>query len=555
MRKNILIICFIFFPILSFAQIADFEFLPIQSPVKAGVNFPITVQAKDSSGNIYPYTGVASLKTSRDDIYNYAEPSFMVFNNGISQGQAKVKIADTLRLICEAGNTRGYSNLITIISNDPTKLFIILPGESLMSGSPQGRTHTPLPQVAGRSFNVTVYIVDNWFNPVSGRIDLIDFYGSDSFAQFTPGHLNNGSGTFPTIFRTKGQHYLIARPALSSSISADISNTFSVIPGQFSRILLLFPGETNLPGDTTTLIYNTPGKTDNLTDQYVKEPFLVRVYSTDSCWNRIIPTEDDTVFLSSDFLFQTKPDRIGYRNTDSIIFSVLFLSTGDNQNLWAYTLNGKETYRNKIDIIAKTKKIMITYDDTIQAGEVTEILAVVYDTNDQVIKGKVTKFSVINGNGKMFDSLGITDTLGIVRARFSCEAKFGSEWDTIQIIADDFTENISIFITGDASLLQGKTIAFPNPFGYNQNFTEIQYYLTRRCDISFKIYDMFGNPVFSRKFRQDNEGAQLGFNKVLWNGKDDQGHKVVSGVYLIKILGIRHTSTVFNQTHRIGVVW
>lgn len=555
MRKNILIIGLFFSPFLCLGQIADFEFLPIQSPVKAGVNFPITVQAKDSSGNIYPYTGVASLKTSRDDIYNYAEPGFMVFNNGISQGQAFVKIADTLQLICEAGNTRGYSNLITIIPNNPTKLFIILPGESLMSGSPQGRTHAPLPQVAGRSFNVNVYIVDNWFNPVSDRIDLIDFYGSDSFAQYTPGHLNNGSGTFPTIFRTKGQHYLIARPALSSSISADISNTFSVIPGQLSRILLLFPGETNLPGDTTTIIYNTPGKTDNLTDQYVKEPFVVRIYGTDSCWNRVTPTEDDTVLLSSDFYIRTEPERIGYQNTDSTIFSVTFDATGDNQNLWAYTLNGKESYRNKIDIVAKTKKILVAHDDTIQTGELTEIIASVYDINNQLIKGKVTKFSVINGNGNMLDSIGITDTNGVVRARFSCEAKFGSEWDTIQITADDFSELISIFITGDPALLQGKTIAFPNPFGYNQNYTEIQYYLTQRCDITFTIYDPFGNSVLTRKYLKDNEGAQLGFNKVTWNGFDDQGHKVVSGVYLLKIWGLRHTSTVFNQTYRIGVVW
>ena len=155
----------------------------------------------------------------------------------------------------------------------------------------------------------------------------------------------------------------------------------------------------------------------------------------------------------------------------------------------------------------------------------------------------------------MLDSLGITDTSGVVRARFSCEPKFGSELDTIRIIADDFTKNISIFISGDSAVMAGKTIAFPNPFGYNQSFTEIQYYLNKSCDISFAIYDPFGNPILFRKYPQGNEGGKLGVNRVIWNGRDDQGNKVVSGVYLIKIWGLLHTRTIFNQTHRIGVVW
>ena len=466
-----------------------------------------------------------------------------------------VRIADTLKLICEAGNTRGFSNPLTIYPNYPTQLFTILPGESLMSGSPHGRINAPQPQIAGRDFNVAVYLVDDWFNPVQDRSDSVYFDGSDSFARLNSGPLNNGSGIFPVTFRTAGQHYLIAKPSLLSSIATDTSNSFSVIPGPYSQILLLLPGETILPGDTATLIYKTPGKTKTQAAQYVKEPFPVRVYSTDSFWNRATPAEDDTVLLSSDFAFSASPEKVSFQGVDSVTFSVIFDATGDNQNLWAYTLSGKETYRNTIDIDAKTEKILVIYNDTIRAGEITEVVATIYDINDQPIKEKLTKFSVIKGNGVMLDSLGITDTTGVVRARFICEPKFGSELDTIRINADDYTKNLSIFTIGDSAVMAGKTIAFPNPFGYNQNFTEIQYYLNKGCNISFAIYDPFGNPVLFRKYPQGNEGGKSGLNKVIWDGRDDQGHKVVSGVYLIKLWGLLHTRTIFNQTYRIGVVW
>lgn len=538
------------------AQLSRFEFSPIISPQIAGDSFLITVIAKDAQGNTYPYNDIASLKTSHDEIetYTYVEPFILQFINGIVQRKVFVKIADTLSLICKAGNILGYSNRITVYPNDPEKFFVILPGEIFKPGWPTGKINPPQIQTAGRSFDISVFLVDDWFNKVSGRTDSVYFSASDSFVQISPGILNNGGAVFPVTFRTAGSQQLIAKPAQGSPILSYTSNSVDVVPGQFARILLLFPGETVLSGDTTTEVHKTPGKTGRRFTQYVKEPFLVKILTTDSCWNRTLVAAEE-VELESDFAFSSDPETGELENSDSVLFSVSFDSTGENQNLWASTSLGLETYRSFVDIEAKTKRIETVERDTIRAGEIEEIVATLYDANDQPIKGKFTKFSVIRGNGIMLDSSGITDTLGVVRARFQCEKAFASETDTIKISADDFNKLITIFIEADSTVMTGKVIAFPNPFGYNSNFTEIQYYVRRSSDVTFAIYDPFGNPVLLRKYRRGEEGGKLGVNKVTWDGKDNKGRKVANGVYLLRVSGILHTGTIFNYSYRIGVIW
>jgi hypothetical protein len=75
---------------------------------------------------------------------------------------------------------------------------------------------------------------------------------------------------------------------------------------------------------------------------------------------------------------------------------------------------------------------------------------------------------------------------------------------------------------------------YPNPFNAA---TQIAYQLPRAGDIELKVFDLLGQPV-----RLLVSGyQQAGAHQVLWNGTDDAGQPVASGVYLCRLADGRST--------------
>ncbi len=74
------------------------------------------------------------------------------------------------------------------------------------------------------------------------------------------------------------------------------------------------------------------------------------------------------------------------------------------------------------------------------------------------------------------------------------------------------------------SLLQN----YPNPFNPE---TKISYQLPKSGYISLTIYDLFGRPIKTLV----SENQQSGYHSVTWNGKDELGNTVSSGIYLYSL--------------------
>ena len=71
---------------------------------------------------------------------------------------------------------------------------------------------------------------------------------------------------------------------------------------------------------------------------------------------------------------------------------------------------------------------------------------------------------------------------------------------------------------------------YPNPF---RDYTYFTYFLTQPADVvTIKIYTVAGKLI--RKF--DNGTTEAGFNKVFWNGLDQDYDILANGVYLYKII-------------------
>ncbi len=545
------------------AQTNYFEFLDYpQTGGIAGDSFDIYVVAKKANGEIdTSYNGRALLKTSLDGIWPwpYVYPPLLSFQRGEVRSKAVVTLAnESLSLVVEDGNIRGNTSRIIFLPNIPKRLLITLPGETLLSGSPQGRHYSPHSQRAGSPFFPKVFIVDKNFNIVNTRFDTLQISASDSFAtypSFLP--LFAGREVFSYLPRAKGTTRIFAKDLSDPQISSDTSSPFLVMPGFYSRLLLLLPGEDFRFGDTSSLPWMTPGKKGKPLPQFVQDSFLVRVFCCDSFYN---PTNGvDTVYLFSDFSFSYSPAPGSV--SDSISFWVKFFLSGENQNIWARSARGFETYRSYVNILPKASYLFVNYPDTILAGWETEIAALVLDAGSSPIPYKRVEFQVIKGHGVMLDSVVLTDSLGWAKAKFilplSNLRDSVSERDSILIRTDTIDTIIGIWVElYSREVARGEIIAFPNPFGsLNQDWTSIGYFLPIDVDTRILIYDPFGNLVFEEKIPKGSPGAKKGVNKFVWEGKDNKGNRVSSGIYYLRVIGISHTGRVCDKGYTIGVVW
>ncbi|HEX9652514.1 MAG TPA: T9SS type A sorting domain-containing protein, partial [bacterium] len=83
---------------------------------------------------------------------------------------------------------------------------------------------------------------------------------------------------------------------------------------------------------------------------------------------------------------------------------------------------------------------------------------------------------------------------------------------------------------------------YPNPFGNNaSSTTQIVYQLEQDSDVNIRIYTLLGELVWSRSFSATNpEGIANGrFKEITWDGTNDQGQKILNGVY-VAVLTTNH---------------
>jgi hypothetical protein len=70
--------------------------------------------------------------------------------------------------------------------------------------------------------------------------------------------------------------------------------------------------------------------------------------------------------------------------------------------------------------------------------------------------------------------------------------------------------------------------AHPNPFNPE---TTLPFYLPTRGQIRLRIYDLLGQPIRTLV----DDAFPAGFHQQVWQGLDDQGQTVGSGLYLVEM--------------------
>jgi hypothetical protein len=544
--------------ILIVSQLDHFGFATVSSPQTAGVACSLTVYAYDAGNNIYPFTGPASLFASPGPQYGNQQVNF---NNGVWQGLFTAYLADTYAIRCQDYSSpphTGQSNQIIFNPNTPYRLLTIMPGQTYTPGIDTGKSGTAISQQAGTDFATAVYLTDHWCNRIPGTSDSVVGTNTDNFKSALYFRLSDGAFSFNYSFRTATNQRFFMRDASVPAMKSDTSSQIYIYPGAYAWPLVLLPGETHVPGDTTSVIASTPGKAGGAMAQFVDDSFTVRVYAVDTMWNKTPNADGHTVHLVSNFPFSYPADQ-QYSNGIAQ-FSVSYTTIGANQDLYAQDLStGAASYVNRLDIVAKTDSIYIVVaPDTVAAGDTARITATLYDRNGDAIPHRPVSFSVLAGHGEIpvfYDST-YTNDLGTCYSYFTCGAGFFDELDTIGVTADGAIFKAPCFVRfPDSTVMEGNIIAYPNPIGIRADHTRLIYYLNRNCDITYAIYDPFGNMVHRENIVSGQPGAHMGVNYLTWNGRNDKGVRVASGLYYVMLKGYVNTSVFLEKKLKVGVIW
>ncbi len=538
-------------------QLDHFGFAPVSSPQTVGVPCSLTIYAYDSGNNIYPFTGPAALFATPGPQYGNRQINF---SSGVWQGDFTAYLADTYSIRCQDYSPTphtGESNQIVFNPGAAYRLVLILPGQTYTPGIDSGKTGAPISQSAGASFTVAAYLTDRWCNQIAGRDDSLIATTTDVFTQPRYFRLVDGSLSYLFAFRTSLTHHFYLRDASQPAIKADTSTAIYAYPAAYCRPLVILPGETHLAGDTTSTVAATPGKTGQTATQFVNEDFTVRVFAVDSMWNKT-GTSGNVIRLTSSFPFSNPSDQV--LSGGETQFILHYTTIGDNQDLYAYDLTaGYNSYVNRVNIGAKTDSMDIRITpDTIAAGDTAHIRVTLYDLNGDVIPARLVTFAVHSGHGEIptfYDST-FTDANGVGFSYFTSTSGYFNELDTIAVTADGSTFYGTCFIEfPDSMVMEGKIIAYPNPLGIRADHTRFIYYLQQNCEVIYAIYDPFGNMILRRNFSSGTDGARLGVNILTWDGRNEKGARVASGLYYVVIKGYVNTNVFLEKRIKVGVIW
>lgn len=306
-----------------------FEIATVPSPLTAGQAVSVTIRATDVGGNTIPdYSGNAILTANTGQ--GSISPESITFTNGIWTGDMVFRgaggaVAFAVSDFSTPPHT-GTSNNFQVLPASYAKLQVLLAGQTARGGTPSGFSGSPTDQNAGSPFNITVRAVDEFWNRVPGVGSRISLSSSDEFAGIPSDTvLNNGELMFSGVLYKSGVQTISAADLDSTGIDGHTSSPVTVLPGPYSRILLIAPGEHVAPG-------TAQGRAGTATDQSINFSFVVTVYATDGWWNPVGGVSDVVHITSNDPLAELPPDTP--MSNGEVHLSVR-LSTGGYQQITA----------------------------------------------------------------------------------------------------------------------------------------------------------------------------------------------------------------------------
>ncbi len=295
----------------------------------------------------------------------------------------------------------------------------------------------------------------------------------------------------------------------------------------------------------------------------------------------------DVVFLN-DYLFHSGPPpdplELGDVNCDDgvdvadVVYLINYLFLGGpppcEGKVTASSIKGLELYQGKTPAQVRFSSLSLSKDGIFNVPVIgkfdVDVAAVQLEIKygperisllDPALTPRIDQLTIYSSTKEGVQKIGIVDLSGkhyipagsgpLVNVRIKgsdLSSRFASLTTSLEItkaiLVDRDAQKIPVQIVSkmkrtEEELKAGKS-AVPQEFSLWQNYpnpfnpeTEISYALPTACHVKLSIYNLLGQRVRTLV----NEHQAAGHKTVHWDGTDEKGNKVASGVYFYKIHG------------------
>ncbi|MFI5345202.1 MAG: hypothetical protein ACHQ51_02395 [Elusimicrobiota bacterium] len=279
------------------------------STLTAGTSYTLVVRSVDQYNNQSDAPRLISL--TANDIYA-GVPAAQTLALGQTVFANFLPSAATGNLVLSASDVSGLNPPLTgqtatniqVIPGTPDRMIVLLAGQTLVPGkvvAPLGVTGTPVASTAGVTFAAQAYAADSRYNAVSSVSGkAVTFTSDDAFAPSRSLTMNGGvASPANLILYTAGTRTLTATDTDPlPTLSAGVSGPLPLLPNGPTRLRVLTPTETAVPGDPGR------GRSGPAYSAQAGFSFTAEVDITDAFWN-LEPGTTQLVTLISDDPFAT----------------------------------------------------------------------------------------------------------------------------------------------------------------------------------------------------------------------------------------------------------
>jgi autotransporter-associated beta strand protein len=273
--------------------------------VFAAVSVAGTVTASTTAGD-HPQIGTSTLDATKSLnrwwrlmtagglVYASYAPTFTFVAADLDAG------ATTSRFVAEAYSGTAWTSQVmgtrTATATQATGVTVMgdfAIGELATSALDHFSISAPASAAAGTAFSVTVTALDPVGNVVTGYNGTITFSSTDAYATFSPSTYTFVTGDLGTHAFSNGATLFAAGSrtvTAAAGAKSGVSGAITVSAGTFTKLLVLVPGQTSVPGAPR-------GTTGTPTSQTAFVAFSVTVLAVDAYWNPVSST--DTVGVTS----------------------------------------------------------------------------------------------------------------------------------------------------------------------------------------------------------------------------------------------------------------
>ena len=522
----------------------------------AGQGFVVLIRAVDAYWNLVP--------EQMDTINISVTDSFAVISDTTSLFDGKVQVPVTIRAAKEhlftarfqgnSGMPTALSDSVLVNPNSFTQLLTVLPGEVILPGDTEsdplktpGRKNNPTRQTSGLAFPVEVYAVDNYWNRVfTAPNDQIRLFTTDNTAQVIPANSNlaQGKTTFSVILNQGGNQIIRSIDDSNPNINISLDAQVEVLIGGLHYVVVL---------DTDKVATG--------------EQFGMTVIFKNGI-NEIVLTANHLVTLNlvDASTLETVPGTLQYATLNLESGQKTINQTCNTVGLIRIKaedqINTEPGYSDPLEVFAGSVSniMMEAPKKEVRALEKLVVTTELTDVAGNPVQDKTVSFSMISGSGTLSDSSALSDPNGEVQVEFKAGRLTETNILRAWVEADSLYADYEIVVNlTPSSLPNGVPINYPNPFGAESRVTHIDYYLEADADVTLKIFDLFGNLVWSKNIPSGSPGGigrekSVFPNSVVWDGTNDKGQKVGSGGYILIAKAAANGRNIMNKHRKIAVV-